>query len=983
MNLLQKVLLCFTKRRIKRKCETQIQSWLAEVKCFKEIEIDEAFCAKIGQLCERNDFEALTSSFEEALERVRAHNQKVAKLKAAFEKCLALYSVQKISADFENFNREKLRVIHRCTAQIAAFELPSDFPKRNLYQNYAEQIGELLCHYDSALETFRRVKKLNTTLQNLIGRDYLDQKSANSLLAKVQKVIETCKFKRPWFCTFPLPDDIFISRNNETFIKAHLNDEIFENVNGNTLDEEQRRAILADPKANLVVAGAGAGKTLTICGKLKWLVETRRAGSDEILLLSYGRDSAKDLADKVGRLNLIFQDFKVKTFHALGKEILEAVSGKRQTVDEQFNSHIANFFTEYLAENQEAASDVFTFFSLYERPNRHAFKHYETEGEKFEDLKAADFRTLKIRLQNMRNPKSSETIKEEIVKSYEELVIANFLFVNGVRYEYERAYEVDTTSPDYRQYTPDFYLTDYGIYLEHYGVNKEGHTPQYSPAEEEAYLAGMQWKRKIHEVHHTTCLETYSYQFSDGTIFESLKLQLEEHGVKIKPLKPDTISRALHNLLGEEENLRDFTAFKKLLGTFLSHYKANYTDSRGFGKLKLPTDSWYERNRAELFLKIAKAAYEHYEAKLRSEGKIDFDDMILQATSALDKLQGYRYKYIMVDEFQDISRSRAKFLRKLLEHGDSKLFAVGDDWQAIYRFAGSDVNLFLNFTRNFEDAKIHYVTATHRNSAELATIAAHFITLNPAQSKREIRSNLHEENPVKILYHDGNRAQAFKKALEEIQRLKPSAAVLVLGRNNHELSDIRKVKQQTSQLKLTYKTVHGSKGLESDFVILLSGDDARDGFPNKMEDDEILEMVLDEADAYEFAEERRLFYVALTRTRSLVYILANKERPSSFVREIEPKAKTREHQKTQPRKVRTCPWCKSGKLKLREKDCSKFYGCSNYPYCKYKLKELYAVEKNNLCPHCGDFLVSRVGKNGSRFLGCHGFPGCKFTKNLR
>ena len=181
---------------------------------------------------------------------------------------------------------------------------------------------------------------------------------------------------------------------------------------------------------------------------------------------------------------------------------------------------------------------------------------------------------------------------------------------------------------------------------------------------------------------------------------------------------------------------------------------------------------------------------------------------------------------------------------------------------------------------------------------------------------------------------------------------------------------------------MIYSTVHGSKGLESDFVILISGENATNGFPNKTEDDNVLTLLLGKKNDFEYAEERRLFYVALTRTKSIVYLLSEKIRSSDFIQEIKNKCFIMEDKSdfTEDNKY-ICPWCKSGHLIIRQSEINHktFYGCSNFPYCSYTNNDIKSVTNNIRCLECGDFLTLKKGKYGS-FLGCHNFPRCKHTQ---
>ena len=609
----------------------------------------------------------------------------------------------------------------------------------------------------------------------------------------------------------------------------------------------------------------------------------------------------------------------------------------------------------------------------------------------FTELKTLDFKTLKTRLGKLSGNKDKhETLKNEFVKSNEELVIANYLFTNGINYEYEKPYEIETSTLDKRQYTPDFYLTDHRIYLEHYGIDRKGNAPQYTKEASDEYVRSMKWKRQIHQENNTKCIETYSYEFTEGIIFENIKTRLLENGVKFNPLSQEEVFNTLHNIY----NGRDFSSFFNLITTFISLYKAQYEDDTGFDELKSHlNNSKYDTQRTCLFLDICKNIYNYYIHNLRVENKIDFDDMILQSIGLLDSTSNYKYKYIIVDEFQDISQSRTKFLQKLIAHGNSKLFAVGDDWQAIYRFAGCDINVFLDFENIFSGVRLNYITSTHRNSAELQSIVEPFITANPSQYPKHIKSAKHQDRPVRIIYHKGNKAVAFTKALNDISKINSSANVLVLGRNRHDIDsfvsrDLQVYNYKTIKhrdypnLNLSYNTVHGSKGLESDFVILISGEDAQNGFPNKTEDDNILTLLLGKKNNFEYAEERRLFYVALTRTKSIVYLLSDKTNSSEFLQEIKNSCYIMSDESVEKQEQEyLCPWCKSGHLVVRTAEVTgkSFYGCSNFPYCSYTNDNMKSVYFNNRCPECGDFLVLRKGKYGT-FFGCHNYPRCNYTR---
>lgn len=921
------------------------------------------------------------SRYEKFLPKVREHNRKIDYI----NKGMKGFNYRSFIDDPLTHKINELDPFIPIVNEINKFSYKDDF-----YNKFCDQVLEIKKDFDYIKQQYLLLDLYKEAF-NFNCDFYLDILEKEKLLKKLEPIHQSIKKAGKRYYDFSKLDkvDRLINEHNLSYIECHKSDSLFDNIRHNSLDSEQREAILKDEKASLIIAGAGSGKTLTICGKVKYLLERRKVNPEDILLLSYSKKSAEDLSKKVKEID---DRLTVGTFHKLGLDILKEVHNKVFDVEEQYNAIIESYFREEMKNRPQMLEKVLNYFALYLASTKHN-KKYETPGEMYEDLKKCDYRTLKTLLNLSLSPDKKETIKKEIVKSFEEMAIANFYFINGIDYIYEKPYEVDVSTSDKRQYTPDFYIKDYKFYHEHYGIDKNGNASQYEGEEAQKYVDGITWKRNIHSQNNTICIETYSYEFEDGTIFKKLRQELINHGVKFKPLSQDEIYEALLSIYKGQ----NFKSFINLIKSFLSLYKARYTNSSQFDVFKNRTfDNGYERERAILFLDIVKDVYEYYIQNIRTNDRIDFDDMILQSLNSLSLTNKFTYKYIIVDEFQDISYSRMLFLKKLIEKGNARLFAVGDDWQAIYRFSGCDLNIFLNFSVFFGFSSTSFITSTHRNSQELQDIAGPFIKLNPEQYNKTIKSQKHLEKPVKIMYYGDNKYVGLYGILKSIYSINKEASVLILGRNNKDIEDFYSTKfykdkfnkvengdviicKDYPTLKLKYSTVHSSKGLEDEFVVIINADDSRLGFPNKVEDDELLNLVLSSKSSFEFAEERRLWYVALTRTKSYTYILANKDNPSIFVEEIKDKCEILNPEVVDVEtEVVTCPHCKSGKLVVRSSELNgrKFYGCSNYPYCEYTINDFKAVDRNIRCPVCGDFLVYRKGPYGS-FFGCHSFPRCK------
>lgn len=992
----------FAARSLKRKTDRA----LAALSVFRQIDPGSVFKKvsekSVAALSEKQKYRPLVRLFDETRAKVRAHNEEIARISEKLSSLLQNQSAGKFLENPRGFPKSDFSEAAGDCRKFLSYRIPAGIENSSALKALARDFCDFEAAYDEILAQFDFLKAAGDAEREIRSCDrYIDSGGQARLRAKIELPLAEARRYGNRFYKVPDFDGSVFAECNEAFIARHLRDAFFDDIDAKSLDDDQRRAVLCDARSNLTIAGAGSGKTLTICAKVKWILRRALAAPDEILLLSYSRASADDLAQKISAIFGGGEEIKVKTFHALGLEILAKADGKRRAVSDQLTEFVTQFLHREIFADRECARLLLDFVCLYP-PKKISGKKYESQGDLLSDARTQDFVTLKDRLASLTaDPYRRRTLKNEFVKSREELVIANFLFTNGIAYEYERAYERDVATEGRRQYTPDFYLPDYGIYIEHFGIDRDGNTPQYSDAAAAEYKSGIEWKRRTHAEFGTVCIETYSYEFDEGTIFENLTARLSEHGVALRPVSDRTIDDALRTIISG----KDFSSLLKLTVSFLSLYKAQFPDEAGFSALaRSEFPSRGDKKRAEHFLAIAERIYAAYVAFLRGQDKIDFDDMILKAGAALDGAlrltDGFRYKYIIVDEFQDISQSRLKFLQKLLARSDAKLFAVGDDWQAIYRFTGCDVSIFLNFERLFPGSVVNKISATHRNSAELLKIAEPFVTKNPEQFRKNVRSDLHEAEPVKIIFHDHDRAGAFISALGEIGRKNARADVLVLGRNRRDADDLQTktvlVRNYESiqaadfpQMRISYKTVHQSKGLEAEFVILISGEDSATGFPNKTEDDPILELVLGRKSPFRFAEERRLFYVALTRTKREALILSDKNRPSEFVKEIEAGAKVirlfEESGDAAPNSGPLCPWCKSGKLVLRRAAQNlrprEFYGCGNYPYCRYTAPA-EAVELGRRCKVCGDFLTVRSGRYG-KFYGCLAYPKCTYAEQMR
>lgn len=316
---------------------------------------------------------------------------------------------------------------------------------------------------------------------------------------------------------------------------------------------------------------------------------------------------------------------------------------------------------------------------------------------------------------------------------------------------------------------------------------------------------------------------------------------------------------------------------------------------KSFGKT--PSECIPKNTKNKQDFLILEEFYQNYEKELKLRGKIDFSDMIYKAISYIPTMNK-KYEYIIIDEYQDISYDRFLLIQALREKNAAKVIAVGDDWQSIYAFSGSRIELFTDFQKQMGYAKILKICHTYRNSQELIDLAGKFIMKNPRQISKKLLSSKREKFPVHIYYYKTvqEKIESLLVILEEITLKSPQARVLLLGRYTMDISFLSSSpfflvnKEEVTcflypTLKLTFLTVHKAKGLGFDEVILLNATNATYGFPSKIKDEKWNQLFLLPS-LFPYEEERRLFYVALTRTKHSFYLLSPKQNPSIFIQEI-------------------------------------------------------------------------------------------------
>ena len=706
-------------------------------------------------------------------------------------------------------------------------------------------------------------------------------------------------------------DESIVAHNEEYIEKTLVREkEYFDNIlleidPNIRLDDEQRRAVITDDDYCLLVAGAGAGKTTTMAAKVKYLVEKKHINPEEIMVISYTKKAIGELEERINKGLKI--PAKICTFHKFAFDIVKRFSTEPPEINFSSYQIVFDMLEKSIFNNKQLMRNLVLFLGYYFDLTEDVFKFDNLN--QFHLYKAEqDYETLKsglgeyIKKVEQQRSKRAKTITGEYLRSVQEVQIANFLYLNGLDYEYEHVYPYESPSKN-KKYTPDFYIVqgEHTAWLEHYALTESEYSNVFTPAQLAKYKKSIRDKRALHNGYKTTLIETWSLYNDRRPLMEHLKETLEKEGFQLKPRNLEEVYKKIVET-GKDKYIIKLILF---MMQFIEQYKTTGYDEAGFNILRKKTDN----PRTLLFLDIAEEVYHHYQSVLKQNNQIDFADMINDAHFYLQEIERQHiempYKYIIIDEFQDIARQRFNLTKRLSEITKAKVVAVGDDWQSIYAFSGSDITLFTRFLELMGEGTELKITHTYRNSQELIDIAGGFVQKNSAQIRKQLISPKRLENPVIVDVFDDS-FQPMKSLAAKVEEIigkiideyGEKGSILLIGRYNYdmyklyntgafsEMPNNRVKSQKYPNANITFMTAHSSKGLGYDNVVLINMFEGKFGFPCQIEDDPIIKLVMHEDKSMPFAEERRLFYVAMTRTKNRVYIAAPKYKPSRFLVEL-------------------------------------------------------------------------------------------------
>ncbi len=838
--------------------------------------------------------------------------------------------------------------------------------------------------------------------EQLFGDRYLCARDRQDILERIAQVRERVDASRSRVCSPHAQRFSFIRETAQAietlqkFIvggerelrdrnQRYVQDEVlrwrtfFDHCEDRPLTDEQARSIVTFEENTLLVAAAGSGKTSTVVGKVAYALAKGIAGPKDILCLAFNSKAAAEIGERIeGRLTAMLsgqssidadirhrlvavlkeqQKIHSRTFHSLGLNIIRQCEPdpKRLRIRDDSKERLRRAIA--LCQHDPHFNIRYLFLqtvSRFPRPIDSKFRSPHEYNEYLRSMWRARKSGQKLKDQDT----GIRTLgSDKLVQSFEEVAISNWLYLMGVEFEYEATFEQGSSLLG-ASWKPDFTYKVRGadgeifVVHEHFGLDANGQAPHWFK-DPQLYAEQALHKQKILQLLDAQHFWTTSAEYLSGRLFEKLQNRLESLGVSMNPRDPQGVLNRLQEVGLKPDD--------ELIGRAVSQIRQNGWE---YEELESRLLGQPEPARARLFLNVAWPVAQAVKTLLIKDGQLDYDEMMQRALEYLRKDPALLpFKLIVADEFQDTAPGRGEMVRQILHsRQDSLFFAVGDDWQAINRFAGSDLRFFSAFGNAFNrrinaDARCD-LTRTFRSNQGISDVARAFVLKNKSQIHKEV--NADDKTSCGVI--DVRTYQSDKDVLPLVEQTlqrwvdrhpignKPS--VFILGRygENHagglSKQDIRSLNERWAD-RVTlrssdedkpptlYMTIHSSKGLQADYVMVVGMFHAGHDwfcFPSEREDDPLLQLVLPEKEALTDADERRLFYVALTRAKHQVALLMQQQFPSAYALEL-----LRDHRSGavlfngSDQLPGICPACKRGLALLRfnPKSNQSFYACSD------------------------------------------------------
>lgn len=759
-----------------------------------------------------------------------------------------------------------------CLSLLAALELHLAKTLK-LVDAKLKQIGEQMSPYQDFSKYLRKKDRTNISenansvtdrLRSLNKWRFLFTPNQRMLINELSKRLEESDFFLKTFVTK------YVHRQIET------NQEFF---SGKNFDHEQLDAIIKQEDRHLVVAAAGSGKTRTLVGRIAFMIHCGTS-PENILAMAYTNPAEDEMRVRL-KSEYGIEKANVRTFHSLGREFARSSPNYRPHIAEGAKSEKLILEAVKTLCNERDFAELYLHFAI-------EFRAEENKQNSIEQIEKFN--------RYIRNQRYL-SLDGKQVKSIAERDIANFLFLNKIKFEYEAPVRWADRTEGYKQYEPDFYLPTYDIWIEHWAINRQGEVPDWfssnlSGSASQKYKKGMEWKREQFKKHNHQLIETYSYQYYEKTLISGLKQQLIKNRVELQEMTAQEIMAKVKRLVSNSFTVRD------LMVSFINKAKTNGLNSADISS-RLSSGTWSHEQ--EAFALMMMRIWQQYESLLKTNEMIDFNDMINLALEEVRKQNGQqrRYGHVLVDEFQDITDPQLELLKCLLQNNDnSMLFCVGDGRQNIFSFAGSNMYNILEFNKRFEYAEETNLSTNHRCPKNIVEASNHIAELNKLTVNSVVMPASQKTYPINLIemptaskedYKEWEFRKSKQLLIHLINTRKTGEQIMVLARYNFQTEQLMLEFPNHETTGIKFLSVHKAKGTEADYVLLLGCINGKYGFPTEIKDYEVLDIVKQNHDENsKLEEERRLFYVAVTRCKKELFLFTSKKSKSQFVSEIEP-----------------------------------------------------------------------------------------------
>ena len=661
------------------------------------------------------------------------------------------------------------------------------------------------------------------------------------------------------------------------------------------LNEKQRQAVVSDNKRLLVLAGAGSGKTQTLLQKLIYLIEEKNVNPSNILAITFTKNAANEMLDRLiisaensntykdiiddknrttkeknaERRNYTIKhkwinNLTLKTFHSLCYTILRNFGAKEFDNKFKIIGDTSPIDPEYLKYSATETSFEVAHKLLIELCES---KDYLLNLKRY----VLDYLIDKIHIETSKRmtlPKDGKfftSLNGTKVRSKSEQYIADWLYRHSVKFEYEP--NVNFRNFNFR---PDFYIPEANLYIEHIS--------------DISYP--IKGKEGQFKVANKLLVKTYEAQTKDTALFNLVLERIVKDRLPANYYHESALSF-------EEE----FKHYHKEVKDFLRQ------TLRVIDMIKVENqsiDAVFEKSQADqhervrAFYQLAVPIYRKYKAYCTNKSYLDFNDMISKTISLFNNQDEIltkfktQYEYILVDEFQDVNNLQVELIKLLLSE-KNQLFCVGDDWQSIYGFRGSNVDYILNFHEHFKDAETIKLSLNYRSTENIVGASNEVIKHNKFKVEKDMKS-FKKSNSKIYVYAGKSEVENIDFVIEQINKLQQEKGykkedILFLYRRNKMYAPyFARFKQ--AGVFVSGKTIHASKGLEAKAVFIIGLTEGYGGFPDIWMEDRIYQVIKTSQHDLLLEEERRLFYVAITRAKDDLYLITEKANESSFLQEI-------------------------------------------------------------------------------------------------